>query len=144
MRLNPGLGKKEFEGAWKSLVHDARAFTNNKGPDSGNFALWDITCGGATHQAVSGDAEGPGGRYTRIYTLNHKAGPPSLDDGIDMTRHFMATTGSTKQLSDGSYAVYGFPQFENCIVPLISPDGTDLIETERITYVSSIQRPYNS
>ena len=147
MACNPGMEKKEFEAAWRGLVHDARAFTNNKGLDSGNFALWSMSCGGATHQVVSGEPEGPGGRYTRIYTLSHKAGPPNMPTSpneIDITRHFMATTGSTKQLPDGSYAVYGFPQFENCIVPVIGPDGTDMIETERIKYVDSVQRPYNT
>jgi hypothetical protein len=63
---------------------------------------------------------------------------------IDITRHFMATTGSTKQLDDGSYAVFGFPQFENCIVPLLSPNGIDMIETARIIFVDTVLRPYNS
>ena len=144
---NPGMSNKEFNAGWKGLVSDARAFTNNKAPDSGNFALWSITCAGATHQVVSGEPEGPGRRFTRIYTLNHKKGPPPIPEsmnGIDITRHFMATTGSNKLLDDGSYAVYGFPQFENCIVPVISPDDTDMIETERIIMVGSVQRPYNT
>lgn len=144
---NPGLSKSDFEGRWKSLVADARAFTNNKGLDSGNFALWSITCGGATHQMVTGVPEGPQGRYIRIYTLNHAKGPPPIPDspnGIDITRHFMATTGSNIQLADGSYAVYGFPQFDNCIVPLLSPEDTDLIETSRVRPVATVQRPYNT
>jgi hypothetical protein len=144
---NPGMSNQDFNAGWKGLVSDARAFTNNKAPDSGNFALWSITCAGATHQVVSGEPEGPGGRYTRIYTLNHKKGPPPIPKSmneIDITLHFMATTGSTKQLDDGSYAVYGFPQFENCIVPVISPDDTDMIETSRIIMVDSVQRPYNT
>ena len=135
---NPGMSNRDFNSGWKGLVADARAFTNNKAPDSGNFALWSITAGGATHQVVSGEPEGPGRRFTRIYTLNHKKGPPPIPESmneIDITRHFMATTGSTIQLADGSYAVYGFPQFENCIVPVISPGDTDLIETERIIMV---------
>jgi hypothetical protein len=144
---NPGMSDQAFNSGWKGLVADARAFTNNKGPESGNFALWSITCGGATHEVVSGGPEGPGRRFTRIYTLNYKQGPPPIPSSmkeIDITRHFMATTGSTTQLPDGSYAVYGFPQFENCIVPVISPDGTDMIETERIVTVDSVQRPYNT
>ena len=47
-------------------------------------------------------------------------------------------------LPDGSYAVYGFPQFENCIVPLVSREDTDLISLERIQVVTNIQRPYNT
>lgn len=147
MACNPGMKKGDFEASWKGLVADARAFTNNKGLDSGNFALWSITCGGATHEVVSTEPDGPGGRYTRIYTLNHSKGPPpvpSSPNEIDITRHFMATTGSNKLASDGSYAVYGFPQFDNCIVPVISPEGIDMIETERITFVHQVQRPYNT
>ena len=144
---NPDVTNRDFNAGWKSLVSDARAFTNNKAPDSGNFALWSITCGGATHEAVSGEPGGPGGRYTSIYTLDYSKGPPPIPksmDEIDITRHFMATTGSTTQLSDGSYAVYGFPQFENCIVPVISPNGIDMIETERIVAVDAVLRPYNT
>jgi hypothetical protein len=144
---NPGMSTQDFNSGWKGLIADARAFTNNKGPDSGNFALWSITCAGATHEVVSGKPEGPGRRFTRIYTINYKKGPPPIPksmDEIDITRHFMATTGSTRQLADGSYAVYGFPQFENCIVPVISPDDTDMLETERIIMVDSVQRPYNT
>ena len=55
----------------------------------------------------------------------------------------MATTGSSERLPDGSYAVYGFPQFENCIVPLVSREDTDLIALDRIKVVSNILRPYN-
>ena len=144
---NPDMSNADFKAGWNGLVSDARAFTNNKSPESGNFALWSITCGGATHEVVSGEPEGPGRRFTRIYTLNWSKGPPPIPNSmkdIDITRHFLATTGSTKQLSDGSYAVYGFPQFENCIVPLASPDGTDMIETERIDRVDRIMRPYNT
>ena len=38
------MSNKDFNAGWKGLVSDARAFTNNKAPDSGNFALWSITC----------------------------------------------------------------------------------------------------
>jgi hypothetical protein len=142
--LNPGMSDSDFEDSWKGLVSDARAFTNNSAPESGNFALHSLTCGGATHQMVTGKPEG---KYMRIYTLNHSEGPPPIPTSpgqIDITRHFFATTGSTKQLPDGSYAVYGFPQFENCIVPLLSPKGTDLVEVSRIKVVGSVQRPYNT
>jgi hypothetical protein len=141
---NPNMTKAAFEASWKGLVADSRAFTNNSDPESGNFALHSLTCGGATHQMVSGVPEG---QYMRIYTLNHSKGPPpipSYPDEIDITRHFFATTGSNLRLSDGSYAVFGFPQFENCIVPLLSPDDTDLIEVSRIKVVTNIQRPYNT
>jgi hypothetical protein len=87
-----------------------------------------------------------GGAYLRIYTLNGKKNPPRIPakpDDIDMTRHFFATTGSNVKLPDGSYAVNGFPQFENCIVPLVSPTDTDLIDISRVKMVSSIQRPFN-
>ncbi len=76
-----------------------------------------------------------------------KKSPPSVPArpiDIDITRHFFATTGSSTRLADGSYAVYGFPQFENCIVPLVSRDDTDLIALERIKVVTNIQRPYNT
>jgi len=84
--------------------------------------------------------------HMRIYTLNSRKNPPPIParpEDIDMTRHFFATSGSNVQLPDGSYAVYGFPQFENCIVPLVSPSITDMIDISRIKEVSSIQRPYN-
>jgi len=140
---NPGMDKDHFEQSWKGLIADSRAFTNNSAPESGNFALHSLTCGGATHEMVTGIPEGP---YMRIYTLNIHDRPPQIpesDHDIDMTRHFFATTGSNVKLADGSYAVYGFPQFENCIVPLVSPDHTDLIEVSRIKIVSEIQSPYN-
>ena len=89
----------------------------------------------------------PEKQYMRIYTLNIHDPPPTIPSSasdINILRHFFATTGSTKKLPDGSYAVYGFPQFENCIVPLVSPDDTDLIELSRIKVVSSVQRPYNT
>jgi hypothetical protein len=140
---NPTVGDKDFERSWKSLVMSARAFTNHSGPDSGNFGLHSLTCGGATHQMVTGKSDG---RYMEIYTLNGSQDPPPLPtkiSDIDMTRHFFATTGSNVKLDDGTYAVYGFPQFENCIVPLVSPKDTDLIEVSRIKKVYEIQRPYN-
>jgi hypothetical protein len=140
---NPGMGKDHFEQSWKGLIADARAFTNGSGPDSGNFGIHSLTCGGATHQMVTGVREGD---YMRIYTLNIHDRPPAIPNSphdIDMTRHFFATTGSNVKLADGSYAVYGFPQFENCIVPLVSPDDTDLIEVSRIKVVTSMQSPYN-
>ena len=141
---NPDVSGHKFDSAWDSLVADDRAFTNGSGPNSGLFALHSLTCGGATHEMVTGIPEGD---YMRIYTLNsRKPAPPipSSPDEIDITRHFFATTGSRLQLPDGSYAVYGFPQFENCIVPLVSPYDSDLIEVSRIKVVTSVQRPYNT
>jgi hypothetical protein len=144
---NPGMSDYEFEHSWSSLVASDRAFTNSSDPASGDFALHSLTCGGATHEMVTGIPEGSHQRpYLRIYTLNSRKDPPPIPKrpvDIDMTRHFFATTGSNVQLPDGSYAVYGFPQFENCIVPLVSPSDTDMIDISRIKVVSSIQRPYN-
>jgi hypothetical protein len=140
---NPTMTEANFERSWGSLVASDRAFTNASGPETGDFALHSLTCGGATHEMVTGIPERS---YMRIYTLNSKKNPPPIPakpEEIDMTRHFFATTGSNVQLPDGSYAVYGFPQFENCIVPLVSPSDTDLIDLSRIKVVSSIQRPYN-
>ncbi len=144
---NSGMDETHFTSAWYSLVDSARAFTNGTGPDTGNFALHSLTCGGATHEMVTGLPEGPGNQHVRIYTLNSLQGPPPLPqkaDEIDMTRHFFATTGSNVQFPDGSYAVYGFPQFENCIVPLVSRDDTDLIDVSRIQSVSDLQQPYHT
>jgi TAT (twin-arginine translocation) pathway-exported protein len=144
---NPMMGEADFEASWNSLIADNRAFTNNSGPESGNFGLHSLTCGGATHQMVTGVPEGPDGRYMRIYTFNiHNPPPPIPNSPKDMniTRHFLATTGSNIRLPDGSYAVFGFPQFENTIIPLVSPEDTDLIEVSRIKVVTNIQRPYNT
>jgi hypothetical protein len=141
---NPGMSDDDFQRGWKGLTSDARAFTNSSSPESGNFGLHSLTCGGATHEMVTGIPEK---QYMRIYTLNIHDPPPPIPArarDINILRHFFATTGSTKKLPDGSYAVYGFPQFENCIVPLVSPDDTDLIELSRIKVVSSVQRPYNT
>jgi len=144
---NPQMNNDDFEHSWSSLVVSDRAFTNSSGPETDNFALHSITCGGATHEMVTGVPERiGGGAYLRIYTLNGKKNPPRIPakpDDIDMTRHFFATTGSNVKLPDGSYAVNGFPQFENCIVPLVSPTDTDLIDISRVKMVSSIQRPFN-
>ncbi len=141
---NPGMDGAKFENAWISLVDLARAFTNGTGPETGNFAIHSLTCGGATHEMVTGEPER---HYMRIYTLNSRKDPPPIPsdaDKIDMTRHFFATTGSNVQFPDGSYGVYGFPQFENCIVPLVSPSDTDLIDLTRIRPVSDIQSPYHT
>ena len=141
---NPGMSAAEFEQSWVSLIDPTRAFTNNCNPEAGNFVMGTLTCGGATHEMVTGEPEG---RYMRIYTLNTKKSPPPIPDKIeemDITRHFFATTGSNDRLPDGSYAVYGFPQFENCIVPLVSRDDTDLIALDRIQVVTNIMRPYNT
>jgi hypothetical protein len=141
---NPDVSPKRFDGAWESLILSNRAFTNGTGPDTDNFALHSLTCGGATHEMVTGIPEGD---HMRIYTLNSRKDPPSIPtkiDDIDITRHFFATSGSNVLLADGSYAVYGFPQFENCIVPLVSPNDTDLIDISRIKVVTNIQRPYNT
>ena len=141
---NPRLRDDEFEGSWASLISPTRAFTNHSNPEAGEFVMGSLTCGGATHEMVTGEPEGD---YMRIYTLNTRKGPPAVPESpekIDISRHFMATTGSSDQLPDGSYAVYGFPQFENCIVPLVSRDDTDLIALDRIKVVTNIQRPYNT
>ena len=144
---NPNMGDADFERSWNSLVVSDRAFTNSSGPETGDFALHSLTCGGATHELVSNFPEKtPRGWYMRIHTLNSQKDPPSIPvraDDIDMTRHFFATSGSNVLLTDGSYAVYGFPQFENCIVPLVSPSETDLIDMSRVRTVSDLQRPYN-
>jgi hypothetical protein len=140
---NPTMGDVEFAHAWSSLVDSHRAFTNASGPKTGDFMIHSLTCGGATHEMVTGE---PYGLYMEIYTLNSQKDPPPIPakpDDIDMTRHFFATTGSNVKLPDGSYAVYGFPQFENCIIPLLGPSNTDMIEISRIKVVSSIQRPFN-
>jgi hypothetical protein len=140
---NPSMDPVHFEKSWDSLVVTGRAFTNQTDPASGNFALHSLTCGGATHEMVTGVPVGP---HVEIYTLNARKDPPPIPtkiDEIDITRHFFATTGSNVQLPDGSYAVYGFPQFENCIVPLVSQNDTDLIDVARITAVHSVQRPYH-
>lgn len=141
---NPGMNEAHFESAWRSLVDSARAFTNGTGPETGNFAIHSLTCGGATHEMVTGIPER---QHMRIYTLNGRKGPPPLPpdaEHIDMTRHFFATTGSNVQFPDGTYGVYGFPQFENCIVPLVSPADTDLIDISRIKVVSEMQAPYHT
>jgi hypothetical protein len=140
---NPTMSDVEFEHAWSSLVDSHRAFTNASGPKTGDFMIHSLTCGGATHEMVTGE---PYGLYMEIYTLNSQKEPPSIPakpEDIDMTRHFFATTGSNVKLPDGSYAVYGFPQFENCIIPLLGPSNSDMIEISRIKAVASIQRPYN-
>jgi hypothetical protein len=140
---NPGMKDDQFEPAWLSLVDSHRAFTNGSGPETGNFALHSLTCGGATHEMVSGEPER---QYMRIYTLNSRKDPPAIPatpEEIDMTRHFFATTGSNVKLPDGSYPVYGFPQFDNCIVPLVSRADTDMIELSRIKVVDGLQKPYN-
>ena len=111
---------------------------------SASVPIYFLPGDGATHEMVTGEPEG---RYMRIYTLNTKKSPPPIPDKIeemDITRHFFATTGSNDRLPDGSYAVYGFPQFENCIVPLVSRDDTDLIALDRIQVVTNIMRPYNT
>ena len=141
---NPGMSEAAFEQSWKSLIDPNRAFTNHSDPLGGNFVMQSLTCGGATHEMVTGEPEGS---YMRIYTLNTRTDPPPMPekiDDIDITRHFFATTGSSEQLPDGSYAVYGFPQFENCIVPLVSREDTDLIALDRIKVVPNIMRPYNT
>jgi hypothetical protein len=141
---NPGMNEAHFESAWLSLVDSARAFTDRTGPETGHFAIHSLTCGGATHEMVTGIPEG---QLMRIYTLNSRKAPPPLPpdaEHIDMTRHFFATTGSNVQFPDGSYGVYGFPQFENCIVPLVSPADTDMIDILRIQMVSAIQQPYHT
>jgi hypothetical protein len=140
---NPEMGAVAFEQAWESLVASNRAFTNGSGPSSGEFAVHSLTCGGATHEMVTGI---PNGQHMEIYTLNSRKVPPSIPakpEDIDITRHFFATTGSNVRLPDGSYAVNGFPQFENCIVPLVSRADTDMIDLSRIKAVTDIQRPYN-
>ncbi len=145
--LNPNMNDADFELSWGRLVQSDRAFTNGTGPETRHFAIHSVTCAGATHAMVTGIPEIlPKGYYMRIYTLNWHKGPPPIPtdpDGLDMTRHFFATTGSTHKLPDGSYAVNGFPQFENCIVPLISQSDTDLIDATRIKKVTGLQRPYN-
>jgi hypothetical protein len=141
---NPGMSEAGFETSWRSLIDPNRAFTNNSDPLNGNFVMGTLTCGGATHEMVTG---APEGRYMRIFTLNTEKDPPPLPktpDDIDITRHFMATTGSSTKLPDGSYVVNGFPQFANCIVPLVSREDTDLIALDRIKIVTNIQRPYNT
>jgi hypothetical protein len=141
---NPDVPEKQFEGAWQSLIATNRAFTNTLEGAPHLLVLHSLTCGGATHEMVTGVPEG---LYMRIYTLNYKKGPPPIPgsvDDIDITRHFFATTGSDVRLADGSYAVYGFPQFENCIVPLVSTADTDLLEISRIKVVTEIQRPYHT
>lgn len=144
---NPNMTDADFERGWDSLVVSGRAFTDRTDPASGDFALHTLTCGGATHEMVNGKPViMTGSDYYEIYTLNsHKVPPtiPAKASDIDMTRHFFATSGSNVRLPDGSYAVYGFPQFENCIVPLVSPSDTDFIPGSRIKFVNSIQKPYN-
>lgn len=140
---NPNMSDADFESSWNSLTISGRAFTDSTDPASGNFALHSLTCGGATHEMVTGIPEG---QHMRIYTLNSRKDPPPIPanaNDIDITRHFFATSGSNVRLPDGSYAVYGFPQFENCIIPLVSKSDTDLIDISRIKVVTSIQRPYN-
>jgi hypothetical protein len=141
---NPDVPEKHFDSAWRSLIATNRAFTNTLESAPDFLVIHSLTCGGATHEMVTGVPEGD---YMRIYTLNYKKGPPPIPtsaDKIDITRHFFATTGSNKRLADGSYAVYGFPQFENCIVPLVSSEDTDLIELSRIKVVTEVQRPYHT
>jgi hypothetical protein len=140
---NPKMNAADFNRSWDSLVASSRAFTNFSGPETGEFALHSLTCGGATHEMVTGVPERS---RMRIYTLNSRKNPPPIPprpEEVDRTRHFFATTGSNVRLADGSYVVNGFPQFENCIVPLVSPEDTDLIDISRIKMVTSIQRPYN-
>ncbi|MGE5072937.1 MAG: twin-arginine translocation signal domain-containing protein [Anaerolineae bacterium] len=140
---NPEVDDVKFEHAWKSLTASDRAFTNGTGSETSDFKIHSLTCGGATHEMVTGE---PDGQYMEIYTLNWDDGPPPIParpEELDMTRHFFATTGSNVKLPDGSYAVYGFPQFENCIVPLISQGRSDRILLSRIKVVDSLQRPYN-
>jgi len=140
---NPNVGEVEFERSWQSLVASNRAFTNGTGPSSKKFALHSLTCGGATHEMVTGVSNG---QHMEIYTLNSRKDPPPIPanpEDIDITRHFFATSGSNVRLPDAGYGVYGFPQFENCIVPLVSPADTDMIDLSRIKVVTDIQRPFN-
>ncbi len=143
---NPDMNWYDFQRGWTSLVTSDRAFTNATGSQTDNFRLHDIVCAGATLEMVTGIPEGPNSSRMRIYTLNMLRYPPPVPatvHEIDMTRHFFATTGSNVKLADGSYAVYGFPQFENTIVPLVSDDNVDWIDVTRIKPVTGLQKPYN-
>ena len=93
---NPEVGDEQFEQAWASLIHPDRAFTNFSNPEAGDFTMGNLTCGGATHEMVTGEPEG---RYMRIFTLNTENAPPPVPEkieDIDITRHFFATTGSDR------------------------------------------------
>ncbi len=143
---NPGMSTDDFEQGWKGLIASDRAFTNGTGPEDNrdHWAVHSLTCGGATHEMVTGIVEKHG---IRIYTLNWTHGPPPVPEKreqIDMTRHFFATTAGNVRFPDGTYAVNGFPQFENCIVPLASNDDTDFIDASRVKPVCDIQMPYHT
>ena len=105
---NPRMSNSAFEQSWESLVAENRAFTNGTGPASRKFALHSLTCGGATHEMVTGI---PDGQHMEIYTLNSRKDPPAVPalkpEDIDITRHFFATTASNVRLPE--YAAQRIP-----------------------------------
>jgi len=109
--------KEGFEAAARMVTMPGRSRTT--GPDSGQLRVVEHVVRGATHRCSANRR--PRRRYTRIYTLSPRPAAEHAHQPkeIDITRHFWQPP-EHQQLPDGSYAVYGFPQFENCIVPVIS------------------------
>lgn len=143
--LSPDMSKKDFERNWKSLTASDRAFTNDHGWNSGQFALQSLICGGATVKAVTGQIIIKSGKlWMEVYAIDPKKLPPLPSSTPDMTLHFYGVI-STAIKYKSTYRKNPFPQFKgNSIIPFVSRGGRALLPYSKLRLLPdfNIPRPF--
>lgn len=146
--LNPNMDVREFESNLRGLFNGARAFDNGRGINSGEWAIENLFCAGATLELIDSTIRrfGPEGfHYMRVRAIDPKIRRPiprSLSE-IDMTLHFFATTATATGNNP-------FPQFEGrVIIPFFGKDGENWVNIDgepsrpgKMRRVTSIQHPF--
>lgn len=139
--LNPELNETEFGHEFDGLFRNNAGFSNQHGIESGDFRIENVYCGGATFQAVSGEAvRAAGALWLQVYAIDPENLPPIPGTlaGIDMRRWFFPTTARTN-------ASNPFPNFGGrCLIPLLGAGGTNHIawnNEDRVDHVGVVQVP---
>lgn len=118
--LNPTMDDATFLRYWKSLYNGFRAFDNGHSWESGDWALENLYCAGATLKPVTGEIVSG---WVEVYAIDPAYPPPvpTRLSEIDMRLNFYPTI--SRALANDP-----FPQFSGrCIHPFVGLNGRNWV-----------------
>lgn len=112
--LNPSMSEADLLRNMKGLFNGSRAFDNGHGMESGDWALQNLYCAGATFELASDTIRVfQGRRWMRAKAIDWSIKPaiPQALADIEMCHHFFPTTATDAGNNP-------FPQFSGrCVIP---------------------------
>ncbi len=137
--LNPKMSTNDLEQNLRALFGGQTAFSNGHAYDSGDWAIENLDCGGATVRAAGDNLILTRGKLWLPIKAIDPTSPPDIPaslDKLDPTMHFMPTISVPQGLNP-------FPMFSGrCAVPRLGAGGIKHVEWDVVHPVTSVQNPF--